>query len=111
MRRTSSFAISIIVLIIGVGCVTQAQDGGRHEFTFTVSMPSPHTHLFEVEMGISDEGTLIHREEVLQMPVWQPGSYLVREFERHVQDFAATNDSGQPLAWEKINKNSWHVMT
>ncbi len=43
------------------------------------------------------------------MPVWTPGSYLVREFERHVQDFAATDEAGQPLRWEKINKDSWRV--
>jgi len=45
------------------------------------------------------------------MPVWTPGSYLIREFERHVQDFAATDGAGQPLKWEKINKNTWRVST
>jgi len=45
------------------------------------------------------------------MPVWTPGSYLVREFERHVQDFAALDAAGKPLKWEKINKNTWRVET
>ena len=45
------------------------------------------------------------------MPVWTPGSYLIREFERHVQDFTATDTAGQPLKWEKINKNTWRVQT
>ena len=45
------------------------------------------------------------------MPVWTPGSYLIREFERHVQDFAATDGAGQPLKWEKISKNTWRVST
>jgi predicted metalloprotease with PDZ domain len=45
------------------------------------------------------------------MPVWTPGSYLIREFARHVQDFAAFDASGRPLSWEKINKNSWRVVT
>jgi len=45
------------------------------------------------------------------MPVWTPGSYLIREFERHVQDFAATDAAGQPLKWEKISKNTWRVST
>ena len=38
------------------------------------------------------------------MPVWTPGSYLVREFERHVQDFAATDAAGKPLKWEKTKQ-------
>jgi predicted metalloprotease with PDZ domain len=45
------------------------------------------------------------------MPVWTPGSYLVREYARHVQDFAATEAGGKPLAWRKINKNTWRVET
>ena len=45
------------------------------------------------------------------MPVWTPGSYLIREFERHVQDFEVADAAGQPLKWEKVNKNTWRVAT
>lgn len=43
------------------------------------------------------------------MPVWTPGSYLVREYARHVQDFSARSAAGQPLVWRKVNKNTWTV--
>jgi predicted metalloprotease with PDZ domain len=45
------------------------------------------------------------------MPVWTPGSYLIREFARNVQDFAASTAANQPLKWEKTNKNTWRVVT
>ena len=46
----------------------------------------------------------------LLMPVWTPGSYLVREFERHVQDFAASDvNSKRSLKWSKVNKNTWRI--
>ena len=45
----------------------------------------------------------------LVMPVWTPGSYLVREYARHVQDLAASDASGRPLQWGKVNKNTWRV--
>ncbi len=80
------------------------------EISFTVAMPRPHTHLLEVEVSIK-RATNGPQEERLVMPVWTPGSYLVREFARHVQDFAATNAAGQPLQWEKTNKNTWRVVT
>ena len=73
-------------------------------------MPRPHTHLFEVDVAIT-HATNGPQEERLIMPVWTPGSYLVREFERNVQDFAASSATGQPLQWEKINKNTWRVVT
>jgi predicted metalloprotease with PDZ domain len=51
----------------------------------------------------------------LVMPVWTPGSYLVREYARHVQDFTVTEggsgNNSKPLAWRKINKNTWRVET
>lgn len=50
-------------------------------------------------------------EEFLAMPVWTPGSYLIREYQRHLQDFTATDAGGQPLKWEKTDKNSWRVVT
>ena len=47
----------------------------------------------------------------LKMPVWTPGSYLVREYARHVQEFAAKDAAGADLTWRKINKNTWQVDT
>ena len=85
---------------------------GHHDITFTVSMPRPHTHLFEIDIAIKEQGLIMSLAEVsLVMPVWTPGSYLVREFERNVQDFAAADATGKPLKWEKINKNTWRVVT
>ena len=82
------------------------------QIAFTVSMPKPHTHMLEVEVRIKRRpGVSALAEELLVMPVWTPGSYLVREFERHVQDFAATDALGQALQWEKLNKDSWRVVT
>jgi len=80
------------------------------DISFTVAMSKPHTHLFDIEVAIkrSANGP---QEEQLVMPVWTPGSYLVREFERHVQDFAAADAASQPLKWEKTNKNTWRINT
>jgi len=47
----------------------------------------------------------------LKMPVWTPGSYLIREYARHVEDFAANDTSGNALTWQKTNKNTWQIDT
>jgi predicted metalloprotease with PDZ domain len=103
------------IVIFALAFTAEAQSiiqSGPPEITFTVSMPRPHTHMLEVEVRIKrSAGQLPANQEVLVMPVWTPGSYLIREFERHVQDFAATDAAGQPLKWEKINKDSWRVAT
>jgi len=80
------------------------------DISFTVAMSKPHTHLFDITVAIKRNASG-PQEERLVMPVWTPGSYLVREFERHVQDFAAADAAGQPLKWEKTNKNTWRIVT
>jgi len=82
------------------------------DITYTVSMPKPHTHLLAVEMRVklNANSSAANAEIDLVMPVWTPGSYLVREYARHVQDFAATDASGRNLRWSKTNKNTWRVV-
>jgi predicted metalloprotease with PDZ domain len=80
-------------------------DKGTASLRYTLAMPAPQTHYFEVKMelrGFSRDYTDI------KMPVWAPGSYLVREFARHVERLQATA-GGQPLAVEKLDKNTWRV--
>jgi predicted metalloprotease with PDZ domain len=79
------------------------------DISFTVSMPRPWTHLLEVEMQVRWENAPDKTE--LKMPVWTPGSYLVREYARHVQQFSVRDAAGRELAWTKVNKNTWQVET
>ncbi len=76
------------------------------EIAYTVSMPKPWTHLLEVEMHV--KWNQMPEKTELKMPVWTPGSYLIREYARQVQAFSV-NASGSPLMWRKINKNTWQV--
>ncbi len=82
------------------------------DISYTVSMPQPDTHLLQVQMRVrAARSAQLPAQLDLVMPVWTPGSYLVREYARHVQDFAAQDDSRRQLAWRKANKNTWRVET
>jgi predicted metalloprotease with PDZ domain len=73
---------------------------------FTVAMPRPETHLYDITMEVDQKGA---SSLDIVLPVWTPGSYLVREFARHVRDLSAKEKSGRPLAVEKVAKNVWRV--
>ncbi len=79
------------------------------EISYTVSMSKPWTHLLEVEMRLKSAQMPTQAE--ISMPVWTPGSYLVREYARHVESFAANDAGGNALGWNKIDKNSWQIDT
>ncbi len=68
---------------------------------YTVGMPDPATHLFEVTIDLDGvEGDSVD----LVMPVWTPGSYKVRDYARNVQEFEAGK-----LRWGKTAKHRWRV--
>ncbi|MBW4672329.1 MAG: M61 family metallopeptidase [Cyanomargarita calcarea GSE-NOS-MK-12-04C] len=74
---------------------------------YQVAMPQPENHLFEVTLHLLNYPLQILD---LKLPVWTPGSYLVREYAKHLQDFTAfTLHSALP--WQKISKNHWQVET
>lgn len=74
---------------------------------YLVAMPQPETHLFEVTLQLVNYPSPILD---LKMPVWSPGSYLVREYAKNLQDFAAFAEN-EALNWRKISKNHWQVET
>ncbi|MBO0798031.1 MAG: M61 family metallopeptidase, partial [Blastocatellia bacterium] len=76
------------------------------ELSYRLAFPQPHTHLYEVTFTI---GNVVSPQLDLQMPVWTPGSYLIREFARNVQDFEAKDAGGERLTWQKIDKSTWRV--
>ena len=86
---------------------TNVKPAAAPDIAYTVSMPKPATHLLEVEMRL--RWAAMPDKAELKMPVWTPGSYLVREYARHVQDLAVKDASGRALPWRKINKNTWQV--
>jgi predicted metalloprotease with PDZ domain len=107
------FALPFAVYLLLACSASPAQTGAplSSDISFTVAMPKPYTHLLEVEMRVQIPANLQAPNETdLVMPVWTPGSYLIREFERHVQDFSA-DANGRALDWTKVNKNTWRVKT
>lgn len=80
--------------------------------TYVLSMPEPQTHYFEVEMQIKNSAAVNAKKNPgyvdIKMPVWTPGSYLIREYAKNVEGFTATA-AGKPVVSDKIRKNAWRV--
>jgi predicted metalloprotease with PDZ domain len=77
------------------------------KIAYTVTFPEAQAHYADIEMDISN----IKRNIIeLKMPVWTPGSYLVREFAKNVESFSVSAN-GRPLTFEKNRKNWWRITT
>jgi predicted metalloprotease with PDZ domain len=74
---------------------------------YDVRFPAPETHLVELTARFPAEacdGDAL----VVSMPVWTPGSYLVREFARLVEGMRASDEAGAPLACS-TGQASWRI--
>ena len=114
VRSISSFRVLPLLVLALVLSFSEAASGrdsqtAPQQIAYTVSMPRPWTHLLEVEIRLKN--SKLSNSTELKMPVWTPGSYLVREYARHVQNFSAKDPDGNPLKWEKTNKNTWQIAT
>ena len=84
---------------------------GRHfgldscRMRYCLSMPEPASHLFHIEATLARPGAAAE----LCFPVWTPGSYLVREFARHVEGLRAEDGAGHPLPVIRIDKHRFSV--
>ena len=70
-------------------------------------IPDPEARRIEVELQVDSRGS---DALDVRLPVWTPGSYLVREHQRHVDGLRAHGD-GRELAVEKTDKQTWRVQT
>ena len=47
--------------------------------------------------------------QVLSLPTWIPGSYLIREFSKHIESVRAYDEAGRVLKISKFEKNKWRL--
>lgn len=76
------------------------------EISYKLRMTKPQNHYFQVEMNLVD---FKQSDLVVKMPVWAPGSYLVREFSKNVDLVKAYDENGKALTVTKQTKNAWSI--
>jgi len=47
----------------------------------------------------------------VSLPAWSPGNYEIQNYARYLRAFRAKNSSGQPLYWDRFDKDTWRVAT
>ena len=70
--------------------------------TYRIDVADVHAHLYRVTLTVPQPAA----EQVLSLPVWIPGSYMVREFGRHLSQLQA-RQGRTPVALQQRDKTSW----
>ncbi len=80
----------------------------RAPLRYRVELANPGAHVFEVQVTVLHPAVSGQR---FALPVWIPGSYLVREFARNIVEIRAFGgrDAKRTLEITKLDKNTWEV--
>jgi predicted metalloprotease with PDZ domain len=73
---------------------------------YSIVPKQPAAHLFEVTITVADPDPSGQR---FMLPVWIPGSYMVREFARNIVTLRAVNEAGRKVRVEKTDKQTWQA--
>jgi predicted metalloprotease with PDZ domain len=69
---------------------------------YRIALDDLHSHHFRVTVTVPQPAA----QQVLALPVWIPGSYLVREFARHLSGLTARQGQ-RPVALTQVDKTTW----
>jgi predicted metalloprotease with PDZ domain len=72
---------------------------------YQICAVDPSAHLYQVKCLIPQPAP---GGQVLSLPAWIPGSYMVRDFARNVIRIAASSD-GKPVVLTKVDKSTWQT--
>lgn len=81
-------------------------DRTKSSISFDISFTEPQAHYVDIQVtlvGFPGE----HLD--LKMPTWTPGSYLIREFSRNVEQFYVQDSGKNTIPHQKTAKNTWRI--
>jgi predicted metalloprotease with PDZ domain len=106
MKNFKPLALAYLILLL-MKISTAGAAVVPPKIAYKVTFPEAQAHYADIEMTVSG---LKQPTLDLKMPVWTPGSYLVREFAKNIESLTATAN-GKAVAAPKTSKNTWHINT
>jgi predicted metalloprotease with PDZ domain len=76
----------------------------RYDVTFTRANAARRS--IDVSMTFTAAGS---GPVVLSLPAWTPGAYEISNFVRWVDGFEAATEDGKPVAFEKLDYDTWRI--
>lgn len=95
-----SFIAALSLLLTAAAVQAQAMK-------YTMTWTDPSSHLYHLTLASAPAPGEAYTE--FAMPAWRPGRYIEQRFAAGVSDFAATDDQGKALEWNKTGRDTWRV--
>ena len=70
---------------------------------YTVNLSAPHAHIFKVTLDIQNPEK---NGQVISLPAWIPGSYMIRDFAKNIINITAVSNN-KTVKLDKLDKSTW----
>lgn len=94
-----------LLVLLCVLLISAVQSASAQTLRYSLSFPDASAHYVNVTLKCDASAD----ETELMMPTWTPGSYLMREYARFVENVLAVDEEGESLPIVKTRKNRWTV--
>lgn len=89
-----------------INIASPAQESPR--IRYHIGWDQPNLRFYDVTVTIEKPDNPVTQ---LRIPNWRPGRYMIQNFAQNVVEFRAENESGKPLQFAKIDKDTWEIAT
>ncbi|MEO8665915.1 MAG: hypothetical protein ABI462_10495, partial [Ignavibacteria bacterium] len=100
------YPLYIFSALLSILFFSQHANSAEPNIIYTVSMPFPSNHLFDVSIEIRDYTGSDNYIDI-SLPAWRSGRYVILNPSSGVQEFSAVNEIGETLKWNKTDKDTW----
>ena len=97
---------SNILFLLMINIASPAQESPR--IRYHIGWDQPNLRFYDVTVTIEKPDNPVTQ---LRIPNWRPGRYMIQNFAQNVVEFRAENESGKPLQFAKIDKDTWEIAT
>ena len=73
---------------------------------YQLSITSVVSHILSIRLDIEDPNPL---GQILSLPAWIPGSYMIRDFAKSITRFCPKDANGRAIEFHKIDKQTWQL--
>jgi predicted metalloprotease with PDZ domain len=109
--RLRRYLVGLLLAMLWTGLFSErflgAQEADSSSINYELDLNQAITRYARVTMDAPATGPVTQ----VMMATWTPGSYMVREYARHMDQIEARDENGSPLPIQKISKNRWNIET
>ena len=105
--RCLLYACAVLLILVLPSTAAAERRSSDEALRYRLSIPEPTTRYVEIELALTEARS---RATELAIPAWTPGSYLIRDFGRHVYEVEALAlDGDERFPVERVDKQRWRV--